>query len=388
MGSHREGPRPASPDPARASEPWPGLAALVRSLAPGAKLEHVEPLAPDVASGAQHEKALGYGQPLKVTVRDAAGARRVLVFRTQSANEFGHDRRADRFDAAVLAWDVFGRIPDHVRAVDVGAVADDGRLVSLRQTGEPYLVTEWAEGALYAEDLRRIAVEARASSLDLARCDALADALVRLHAERLDDAPAWRRAVRDLVGHGEGIFGMVDGYPAGVPGAPPERLQAIEERCLAWRWRLRGRTHRLARIHGDFHPFNVVFHPPEPGGDATRFTLLDASRGGKGDPADDLTALAVNYVFFAAEHRAAWPAAFGPLWSRFLARWLSATGDQEALETAPPFLAWRALVLCSPRFYPRLGERARDLLLRLAERALDAGRLDPGLPDALFAEGT
>ncbi len=364
-----------------------GLAELVRSLFPGGRLERVDPLGPDAAPGGEEEKALGYGRPLKVTVRDAAGAARVLVFRTQAANEFGHDRRADRFEGALLAWELFDRIPGHVRALDVGAVGDDGRLVSLRGTGEPYLVTEWAEGALYAEDLRRIAREGRAGPLDLARCDALADALVALHAVRLDDPPAWRRAIRDLVGHGEGIFGMVDGYPEGVPAAPPARLRAIEERCLAWRWKLRSRAHRLARTHGDFHPFNVVFRPPGPGENGTRFALLDASRGGKGDPADDLTALAVNYVFFAAEHPAAWPAALGPLWTRFFARWLAATGDREALDTAPPFLAWRALVVCSPRFYPHLHEGARDLLLRLAERALDAGRLDLELPGALFAEG-
>jgi len=146
-----------------------GLGTLVRSLFPGASLERVEPLAPDAAPGGEDEKALGYGRPLKVTVRDAAGAVRTLVFRTQAANEFGHDRRADRFEGAVLAWDLFGRIPDHVRAIDVGAVGDDGRLVSLRGTGEPYLVTEWAEGALYADDLRRIARERRATALDLVR---------------------------------------------------------------------------------------------------------------------------------------------------------------------------------------------------------------------------
>ena len=364
------------------------LEALARSLFPGAAVERVEPLDPDAAAvrGEEGEKALGYGRPLRVTLRDAAGGTRVLVFRIQAANEFGHDRRADRMEGALLAYDTFGSIPDHVRALDVGAVAESGRLVSLRGAGEPYLVTEWAPGALYAEDLRRIGREGRAGALDLARADALAGWLARLHARRLDDPPAWRRAVRDLLGHGEGIFGMVDGYPDGVPGAPHSRLRAIEERCLAWRWRLRGRTERLARTHGDFHPFNIVFAPRAPGDEGTRFTLLDASRGGKGDPADDLTALSVNFVFFAAQHPGAWRGAFRPLWRRFWERWLEATGDAEALGTAPPFLAWRALVVASPRFYPRLHEGARDLLLRLAERALDSGRLDLDLPDALFPE--
>jgi hypothetical protein len=363
-----------------------GLESLARSLFPGSTVERVEPLAPDAApAGGEDEKALGYGQPLRVTLREQDGGVRTLVFRTQTPNEFGHDRRADRMEGALLAYDTFGRIPGHVRALDVGAVGEGGRLVSLRGAGEPYLVTEWAPGTLYAEDLRRIGREGEAAALDVVRADALASYLARLHAHRREDPVAWRRAVRDLVGHGEGIFGMVDGYPAGVPAAPPARLRRIEERCLAWRWKLRDRTGRLARTHGDFHPFNVVFAPPGPADDGTRFALLDASRGGQGDPADDLTALSVNYVFFAAEHPAAWRGGFRPLWRRFWSRWLEETGDREALETAPPFLAWRALVVASPRFYPRLHEGARELLLRLAELALDAGRLDLDLPDALLA---
>jgi hypothetical protein len=367
-----------------------GLAALADRLFPGAVIERAERLLPDAAgaSGDDAEKALGYGEPLEVIVRERDGRRHALVFRTQAANEYGHDRRADRVEGAVLAYDVFGEIPGHARALDVGLVGDDGRLVSLRGTGEPYLVTDWAEGTLYAEDLRRIAREGVARPLDLARCEALAAWLAALHARKLDDPVAWRRAIRDLLGHGEGIFGIVDGYPEDVPAAPAARLRAIEERCLAWRWRLRGQTGRLARTHGDFHPFNVVFAPGAPGDDtATRFTPLDASRGGKGDPADDLTAMAVNYVFFAAEHRGAWARGLGPLWRTLWSRWLAAAGDADALLVAPPFLAWRALVVSSPRFYPHLGAAARDLLLSLAERALDAGRLDLDLPDALLREG-
>ena len=360
-----------------------GLAALADRLFPGSLVVRAERLRPDASRSpsGEDEKALGYGEPIKVVVRDRDGGTHALVFRTQAANEYGHDRRADRVEGAILAYDLFAEIPGHVRALDVGLIARDGRLVSLRGAGEPYLVTDWVEGTLYAEDLRRVAREGVARAIDLARCEALAAWLAALHARKLEDPVAWRRAVRDLLGHGEGIFGIVDGYPAGVPAAPPARLRALEERCLAWRWRLRGLSRRLRRTHGDFHPFNILFRP---GGDGLRLALLDASRGGQGDPADDLTALSVNYVFFAAEHRRAWAAALRGLWRRFWETYLSATGDGEALETAPPFLAWRALVVASPRFYPGLGAPARDLLLSLAEAALDAGRLDLALPDRLL----
>ncbi len=361
-----------------------GIRSLVCSLLPGVTVEGVVPLAEDAGAG-DTEKVAGYGRPLRVAIREPSGARRDLVFHTAVANEFGHDRRADRADEILLAYDLFRDVPAHVRALDVGAIRDDGRLVSLRDAGEFYLVTDFADGVLYAHDLRRIAREGSATALDVERCDALARYLVALHAQRLDDVPAWRRAVRDLVGHGEGIFGMVDGYPADAPGAPPERLRAIEERCLAWRWRLRDRSGRLARTHGDFHPFNILFRPPGPGTDGTRLALLDASRGGKGDPADDVVALTVNYVFFALDHPAAWPRGLGVLWRRFFGAYLRASGDEGLLASVPPFLAWRALVLASPRFYPHLAPGARDAILGLAERALDADRFDPAWAEDLFA---
>jgi len=355
------------------------LGALAARLVPGGVLLSVEPLRPDAGAtpaSATTAKAEGYGEPLRLTVAEPGGGRRTLVFRTMAANPFGHDRRADRLDGLALAYDGFDRLPDHVPALDLGAIGAGGALVSLAGCGEPYLVTGWAEGRPYADDLRRIATEG-ATALDLERCDALVDWLVRLHAGPVDDPVAWRRAVRDLLGHGEGIFGMVDGYPDGVPGAPPERLEALERAALGWRWRLRGRAERLRRTHGDFHPFNVIF------AEGTRFTLLDASRGGLGDPADDLVALTVNYPFFALDRPGAW-ARLGPLWRRAWARYLAARPEARVLEAAAPYLAWRALVLGCPRFYPGLPAAARAALLGLAERALAAPAFDPTWAEALF----
>jgi hypothetical protein len=203
-----------------------GLNELVRSLLPGSEIVGVEGLAPDTG-GDDTRKVEGYGLPLRVMVRDPHGASRVLVFRTASSNIFGHDRRSDRAQGMLLSFDTFGAIPDHVRALDVGAILPHGRLLSLRESGEFYLITTFAEGRMYAEDLRRIATEGIARPTDLARCEALARWLVRLHAQRLAEPDAYVRAVRDLLGHGEGIFGMVDGYGPGVPAAPPGRLRAM-----------------------------------------------------------------------------------------------------------------------------------------------------------------
>jgi aminoglycoside phosphotransferase (APT) family kinase protein len=360
-----------------APAPDPGaLARVLAPLVPGARIVRCEPLDGSGASAVARKEG-GYSRAWRVTAADGAGGLHELVFRTSASDEFGHDRRADRAANLLLAYDTFGAVPDHVRALDVGFEREGG-LESLRGAGEAYLVTSYAEGRLYAEDLRRIAADGTASPLDLERCDALSRTLAALRGEPLRDPVAWRRAVRDLVGHGEGVFGIVDAYGDDVPAAPPTRLARLEERCLEWRWRLRGRSERLRRTHGDFHPFNIVF------ADGARFTLLDASRGCKGDPADDVVALTVNYVFFALQSPASWRRGFGPLWRRFWEATLAAPEGAAVLESAAPFLAWRALVLGCPRFYPALEPAAREALFGLAERALAAPAFEPGWAEELF----
>jgi len=355
------------------------LQALVSARLPGARLASVRPLEPDASGGAGGPtgKAAGYGRSLLLSVELPGGRTARLVLRTQQPDELGHDRRADRAASALLAFDSFGAIPGHVRALDVGAVMADGALRSLASAGEPYLLTDYVEGSLYARDLRALAGGASLSPRDEQRSESLALSLVRLHKERRSPAQ-YRRSVRDLLGHGEGIFGICDAYPPDTPAAPPARLRELEHRCLEWRWRLRAFDHRSARIHGDFHPFNIVF------GRDGELSLLDASRGCAGEPADDLTALAVNYLFFAVDAKGAWERGLRDLWRGFWRTYVGASQDSEVLLVAPPYLTWRLLVVCLPKFYPRLSEGGRDRLLGLAERALVSERFDPSIAEELF----
>jgi hypothetical protein len=333
-----------------------GLRARLDELYPGAQVARVVALRDDESSG-DEMKALGYGRPLRIELADG----RALVFHTLRSDDFGHDRRADRIGNLVLAYDTFAAVPRHVRAEDVGLVRDDGTLISLARTHEPYLMTAWAPGTLYADDLRRVQASG-ATVLDVTRAEVLARTLLAIHAAPGSHPGAYARAIRDLLGHGEGIFGLVDSYEGAI--VPTARLRALEEACLAWRWKLRGQTHRLRRTHGDFHPFNILF-------DGDRVHLLDASRGSEGDPADDVACMAINYVFFRAR----------PLWDAFWRTYLAGTtGDGSAVDVCAavaPFFAWRALVLASPAWYPHLAADDRERILAFAERALAAERFDP-----------
>ncbi|MCE9579607.1 MAG: phosphotransferase [Deltaproteobacteria bacterium] len=355
-----------------------GLTARLAALFPGAQVVACRALGDDAGSG-DRAKALGYGKPVRVDLVTAAGPR-VVVVHTVREDDFGHDRRADRVGNLLLAYDTFGRIPGHAPALDVGVFRGDTDAVSLRDTGEPYLVTAWCDGDIYANDLRRVARTGHATAQDVGRAEALARALVEIHAAPGSHLGAYARALRDLVGSGEGVFGIVDAYAADTPGAPAARLRRIEEACAAWRWRLRDRGDRLRRTHGDAHPFNVIV------GEGTRLTLLDASRGGEGDPADDVACVAINYLFFGLGHPDRDGRGLSLLW-RWFWQIYQAQATLDVTEALAPFLAWRGLVLACPRWYPDLRPEHRERLLAFVERALAAPRVDPAWGAAFLCDG-
>ena len=350
------------------------LAELLSGIEGGpVELEALEPLGGDRAPG--ELKRIGYGVPIRVRYR-AAGASRDVVFRTQSPNWFGHDRRSDRACLSLLAADTYCDQPRHIGVRDVGAVRGP-ELVSLRGAGEFYLLTDYVEGRLYAHDLRDLDERGVALPLDLSRTRALAGHLADLHREAPEpSAPEmYTRAVRDLLGSGEGIFGIVDSYPVGFEHEA--LLRRIEQLCLDWRWRLgRRRADRLRRTHGDFHPYNILFR------EGLDFTVLDASRGGAGDPADDLAAMSINFYFGGLRAPGAWSAGHGALFHAFFESYRE-RADASAFDAMAPFLAWRALVVASPAWYPDIAPVVRRALLTSAIAWLEAERFDPATVDPI-----
>ena len=258
-----------------------------------------------------------------------------------------------------------------------GSVSPDGGTSRFREPVSFYLLTEFVEASPTLKSLRRVADSSSLDASDLLRVDRLAAYLAELHAEKPELPFARQRALRDLFGSGEGIFGIVDGYPDAAPGVAPAHLRRLEALCGDWRWRLKRIARPLARTHGDFHPFNVLFdHRDQP-------VLLDASRGCAGEPADDVTCMAINYPFFALERADTWPR-FSVLWYRFWSRYLELSQDDGVLRVAAPFLAWRALVLASPTWYPKLSADARTRLLAFAETALSAEAFAPESVERMF----
>ncbi len=321
----------------------------------------------------RHDKAIkfcGYGSPIRVDYQQGDQKAQSLVLHTMLPGPFGHEHMADR--AQVLLWQnqAFRRLARHVRPVDVGGFRSDGTLISIGEVEEFFLLTEYAEGQGYFIDLEQLRDTGTLRKLDVDRADALCDYLVEVHGKCSDDPGLYTRRIRELVGHGECIMGIADSYGP-HPLITSQKLQQIEHRCVDWRWRLKGMTHRLRAVHGDFHPWNILFQPD------TDFIVLDRSRGEYGDPADDVAALTLNYVFFSLQRSERLEGGFETLFLRFWNRYLEKTGDREMLQVVAPFLAFRALVMASPVWYPSLPEAVRLKLLTFIFRVLDEETFDP-----------
>ena len=314
-------------------------------------------------------KGFGYGKPYLIKFK-VNGNTKEVVLSTIKPSIFDHQHFSDR--AKILLWQhhAFNKLPNHVKSIDVGAFTANGKMISLGKCTEFFLLTEKVEGTLYHADLDRIKTEGKLTKLDIERCEALAKYLADIHQVKGSDQSLYLRKIRELIGHGECIMGLIDSYPSNLSYITEEFYIEVERKCIEWRWKLKKKTHRLSQVHGDYHPWNIMFR------EGTDFTLLDRSRGEWGEPADDVTALTINYIFYSLQAHGKLEGVFEKLFQIFWKTYIERTGDEEILEVVQPFYAWRGLVIASPIWYPTLPLNVRVKLFNFIKNVLKTEKFD------------
>lgn len=311
---------------------------------------------------AKDAKGFGYGVPYLIRYRIGSKTRET-VLETMRPNEFGHEYSSDRAAALLMAHDCFSKLPKHVRSLDVGAFTRDDNLKSLGNYSEFFILTEKVEGKEYSHDLNRIAKNWWLEKTDVNRVKILARYIATIHKLKRKDAVLYKRRIRDLIGHGECIMGLTDSYPS-VTFTSSRELADIEKKCIDWRWKLKDFSSRLSQVHGDYHPWNVMFR------NGLDFTVLDRSRGEWGEPADDVSALAINFIFFSLKEKGEFSGPLADLFNVFLGEYLKVSKDKDLFKVIPPFFAWRSLVLASPIWYPNLELKIRRQIFKFIHDVL------------------
>ncbi len=298
------------------------------------------------------------------------------VIKTLLSEGLGHDYPSDRASVFLLDLDEYNNLPKHVKAVDVLAETEEGLVKSIGGGKEYYLLMERGEGKDYFNDLREFSKKERLDDADIKKIRAMTSYLAEIHALKKDSKTLYRRKLRDTVGHGECLMGVFDTYPEGV--LPYGEMADIIKKSVDWYARLKPEYKRLSRIHGDFHPGNIWFTAGEAVGEEADFILLDRSRGPWGEPADDVTALTINYIFFSIQFHGDVRGPYLEGLNLFFDAYVRASGDAMLAGVTAPFFAFRGAVVANPVFYPDVTHGQRKLIFRFVHNVLDDDRFHIG----------
>jgi hypothetical protein len=288
------------------------------------------------------------------------------VVKTLLSEGLGHDYPSDRASVFLLDLDEYKNLPRHVKAVDVLSEMEDGSIKSIGGGKEYYLLMEKAEGVNYFNDLSEFSKKESLDDMDVKKIKAMTSYLAEIHAVKKDSRTLYWRKLRDTIGHGECLMGVFDTYPDGI--LTYGEMADIIKKSVDWYTSLKPKYRRLSQIHGDFHPGNIWVK------NTTDFILLDRSRGPWGEPADDVTALTINYIFFSVKNHGDVRGAYLEGLNLFFDEYIKVSGDIEITEVVAPFFAFRGAVVANPVFYPELTLEQRRLIFKFVNNVLDDDR--------------
>lgn len=317
----------------------------------------------------------GTGYMVSYKGRSTKGKIRQIVLRTLMPSNFSHDYASDRAKVFILQHEMARGIPGHISSYDVSGYTGKGQLVSLGDINEFFQVVEVAKGTAYSQDFQRIKESGKLKEEDLKKAKALSDYLVGLHSKKIKAdrdvmVSLRRRHSRDAIGHGEMMVGVVDTYPDDFSFISKEKLTDIICKATGFREKVKDTPFVPCRMHGDFHPANILFS-------GSKFTVLDASREVYGDPADDVTTMAINYIWFAVMQSGSFSGPFERLFRAFWDNYMKKAGSEHILRTAGVYFAFRGVVVAHPVFYQAQSDDTRRKMMAFVEGVLSEEKFDP-----------
>ncbi|MFC1559841.1 hypothetical protein ACFLZ2_02950 [Candidatus Margulisiibacteriota bacterium] len=305
---------------------------------------------------------------------DINGEIKDVILRTLRPVGFSHEYPSDRAKVFILQHEISNSIPKHIKSIDVGGYAENGELISLGKAKEFFQIVEVAEGATYVNDFTRILMSGKLEEGDRKKAELLSNYLVKLHAKKFEGLKEMaesikRRHSRDAIGHGEMMMGVIDTYPK-KSGLNAKELTELVCKAVKFREKIKDTPFVPCRMHGDFHPANIIFHGLD-------FQVLDASREAFGDPADDVTTMAINYLWFAVQESGKFAGPFKELFDIYWKNYFAKTKDKLIVKTAAVYFAFRAVVVIHPVFFKDQSEQVRKKMIKFTRNVLSDANFSP-----------
>lgn len=288
-----------------------------------------------------------HGLGFSIDTVDKTGNEKRYILKTLKGERFGHDYPSDRASVLIRALMDYNLLPRHVKVLNVGSIQNNGKLLSIGNPNDFFIVMEEGKGKDYWNDLDNIREEGVLKGENKERVKTLAKYLAEIHSINYNGDNGdhlYRRVVRDFVGHGELTMGVIDTFPDNLEFVDRKDLVKIVKKMVEWWDKIKDEHHRLRTIHGDFYPGNIWFNDGE-------LVVLDRSRFRYGEPADDTTCLTMNFINYSVLSFGELRDPFKELVELFFKEYFNKRNDSEMFKVSPLFFAFRGLVCIHPMFY-------------------------------------
>lgn len=269
-----------------------------------------------------------------------------LVLKSIFANNLNLDHHSDRAQNFFLAHEAYNTMESHVKSKDVISVDKNGKLKSIGDSKEFFILMEEAKGQDFFKDLEKVGEQGFVEDKVKEKVLILSNFLYKLHSKKIDSLSMYRRKVRDTLGGAGSVAMVLDSWPDKEYNQYKREWNEILKHCVNV-WDIsRNLTNRNCEIHGDFHPGNLWFQE-----DLT-LTILDRSRGISGEPADDISAFVLNPIFYSVKKYGKLQGEYKEIFDLFWNNYFSKTLDKEMRKVLGLYFAFRVSVVCNPVFYP------------------------------------
>ena len=288
-----------------------------------------------------------HGMAFQIKTIDKNNKEKKYFMKTLHEKGFGHEYPADRANVIIRALMDHNILSNHVKVLNAGSIQKNGSLLSLGEPEEFFIIMEEGKGIEYWNDLDVIRNNEKLAKEDEEKIKLIADYLASIHNIKYDGGNGnylYKKVVRDFVGHGELIMGIIDTFPDKLDFVSNKELTEIVKKTVEWWEKIKRNSHRLTVIHGDFYPGNIWF-------DGKKIVIFDRSRFRYGEPADDITALIMNFINYSVMTYGEFKGPFEKLTNLFFEEYLKKREDKELFKISPLFLSFRSLVCIHPVFY-------------------------------------
>ncbi|MGK0209561.1 MAG: hypothetical protein ACI83O_000840 [Patescibacteria group bacterium] len=285
---------------------------------------------------------------------------KTLIIKSIFKENLGMDNPGDRAASLLQAHTNYNTMRNHIKSKDV-IVLKNKKAESIGNAEEFYIAMEEASGKDMFTDLDNIDND-KSYQLFLEKTKKIAQDLVELHKNKVNNPILYKRKIRDTIGSGGSLMGVLDMHTIEDYSKYKTHWETIIKECIPYWSKSKHLTHRCCEIHGDFHPGNIWFKEK-------KVTYLDRAGGRFGEPADDLTAFFINPIFYSIIKHGNFQGKYKEIFDMFWNTYFKQTKDKEMRTIMAPYIAFRASVITNPMFYndEKLGgkENAQQIRIKI-----------------------